>query len=368
MVLEATMIVIDNSEYMRNGDYMPTRFASQSDAVNVIFGRKTNANPENTVGLMTSGGKTPQVLVTPTTDIGKILQGLHGTQISGEPDLITSLQVAQLALKHRQNKNQRQRIIAFVGSPIKPKADEKSLVKLAKKLKKNNVAVDIVSFGSEEEIEDNDGTLRAFVDAVQSGENSHLVTVPAGANLLSDVIVSSAILAGESGVPGEFGGGEGSGGGAQNNFEFGVDPSLDPELAMALRMSLEEEQARVAAQNPAAAGAASSTLTSIPENTASGGAAAAATAVPNLMDQDDEDEELAQALLMSQQDQGGASKADDEDVDMDAADDEDEDGEGDDDDDGEEEEDEEEAIAKAIAMSMAEEEEKKRAEQQPPKK
>lgn len=58
------------------------------------------------------------------------------------------------------------------------------------------------------------------------------MTVPAGANLLSDVIVSSAILAGESGLPGEFGGGEGSGGGAQSNFEFGVDPSLDPELAM----------------------------------------------------------------------------------------------------------------------------------------
>ncbi|KAG9050885.1 hypothetical protein FS837_001539 [Tulasnella sp. UAMH 9824] len=350
---------------MRNGDYTPTRFASQSDAVNVIFGRKTNANPENTVGLMTSGGKTPQVLVTPTTDIGKILSGLHGTQVSGEADIITSLQVAQLALKHRQNKNQRQRIIAFVGSPIKPKADEKSLVKLAKKLKKNNVAVDIVSFGSEEEIDDNEGTLRAFVDAVQSGENSHLVTVPAGANLLSDAIVSSAILAGESGVPGEFGVGDAGGSGAQNNFEFGVDPSLDPELAMALRMSLEEEQARIAAQaaqNPAAAGAASSTLTSIPENAASG--AGAATAAPNLMDQDDEDAELAQALLMSQQDQGGEAKVDDEDVDMDAADDEDEDG---DEDDGEEEDDDEEAIAKAIAMSMAEEEQKK-AEQQPPKK
>ena len=97
----------------------------------------------------------PQVLVTPTTDIGKILGGLHTTHISEEADLATSLQVAQLALKHRQNKNQRQRIIAFVGSPLKPKADEKGLVKLAKKLKKNNVAVDIVSFG-DDEMEEND--------------------------------------------------------------------------------------------------------------------------------------------------------------------------------------------------------------------
>ena len=27
-------------------------------------------------------------------------------------------QIAQLALKHRQNKNQRQRIVIFIGSPI----------------------------------------------------------------------------------------------------------------------------------------------------------------------------------------------------------------------------------------------------------
>lgn len=36
----------------------------------------------------------------------------------------------------------------------------------------------------------------------------------------------------------------GAGGSGAGHFEFGVDPSMDPELAMALRMSLEEEQAR----------------------------------------------------------------------------------------------------------------------------
>jgi len=360
MVLEATMIIIDNSEYMRNGDYAPTRFGAQSDAVNVIFGRKTNANPENTVGLMTMAGKTPQVLVTPTTDIGKILTGLHTTQISYEADIATSLQVAQLALKHRQNKNQRQRIIAFVGSPLSSKTEEKALVKLAKKLKKNNVAVDIVSFG-EDEVEENESLLRAFVEAVQSGENSHLVSVPTGQHLLSDAIVQSPILAGEDGVPGGFGGGEpsGSGGGAGggDNYEFGVDPNLDPELALALRMSLEEERARVAASAPAAEGAASSTLPSIPEaTTAAAGTTAPASVAPgpvNLMDEDDQDEELAHAMLLSRTE--GASSADD-DVEM-----------GDDDDDdegdlGDEEMSEEDAIAQAIAMSMQDDEKEKEQE------
>jgi 26S proteasome regulatory subunit N10 len=39
-------------------------------------------------------------------------------RIEGDVNLATSVQIAQLALKHRQNKNQRQRIVIFVGSPI----------------------------------------------------------------------------------------------------------------------------------------------------------------------------------------------------------------------------------------------------------
>ena len=48
---------IDNSEYMRNGDYAPNRFDAQSDAVSVVFGQKTESNPENTAGVMTMAGK-----------------------------------------------------------------------------------------------------------------------------------------------------------------------------------------------------------------------------------------------------------------------------------------------------------------------
>jgi 26S proteasome regulatory subunit N10 len=39
------------------------------------------------------------------------------------------------------------RIVAFVGSPVEQ--EEKELVKLAKRLKKEKVNVDIVSFGEE---------------------------------------------------------------------------------------------------------------------------------------------------------------------------------------------------------------------------
>lgn len=57
MPLEATMMIVDNSEYMRNGDYQPSRFDAQSDAVNVVFQTKIDSNPENTVGVMSMAGK-----------------------------------------------------------------------------------------------------------------------------------------------------------------------------------------------------------------------------------------------------------------------------------------------------------------------
>lgn len=88
---------IDNSEWMRNGDYTPTRLVAQNEAVNLIFSSKTQANRENTVGLMTMAGKSPEVLVTLTSDVGKILTALHGVKISNKADFMTGIQIAQVS-------------------------------------------------------------------------------------------------------------------------------------------------------------------------------------------------------------------------------------------------------------------------------
>lgn len=70
------------------------------------------------VGVLTMAGKKPTILVTPTADLGKVLNSMASLQIEGETNFSASSQIAQLALKHRQNKNQRQRIVMFVGSPL----------------------------------------------------------------------------------------------------------------------------------------------------------------------------------------------------------------------------------------------------------
>ncbi|CEP16623.1 hypothetical protein [Parasitella parasitica] len=292
MVMEASMIVVDNSEWMRNGDYSPTRLVAQNEAVNLIFSSKTQSNPENTVGLMTAAGKGPEVLVTLSTDVGKILTALHAVKAGGQPNFLTSVQIASLALKHRQNRNQRQRIIVFVGSPLE--SDEKALVKLAKKLKKNNVAVDIINFGEEAE---NTSRLEAFINNVNNSDNSHLVTIPPGPHLLSDMLISTPIIAGEDGGAGNFGASSGG------DFEFGIDPSLDPELALALRISLEEEKAR---QEAEAAKNGTNTKQEGAESSSS------AMAIDTQQDHTDEDAELQAALAMSMNDTGAAPAQDED--------------------------------------------------------
>mmetsp|Transcript_32315 Transcript_32315/g.62124 ORF Transcript_32315/g.62124 Transcript_32315/m.62124 type:complete len:395 (+) Transcript_32315:215-1399(+) len=304
MVLEATMVCVDNSEWMRNGDLQPTRFEAQAEAINLLAGQKTNENPENTVGILTLAGKGPRVLVTPTSDLGKILGAMHDLGMEGETNICSGVQVAQLALKHRQNKNQRQRIVLFTGSPVG--ADQAAMVKIGKKLKKNNVAVDVVCFGDLDE--ENMAKLEAFLGAVNSNDNSHLLTVPLGA-ALADCLLTSAICMGEDGQPSAAAvAAAGTGGG--NDFEFGVDPNLDPELALALRVSMEEERAR---QEAAAKKAAEEGGDAAP--TASGAAdaqpepAAAAVAGPEVAM--DDDALLQQALALSMQEEAAATPATD---------------------------------------------------------
>lgn len=98
MPLQAVMIVVDNSESARNGDYQPSRIEAQSDAVNIIFDSITQSNPESSVGLMSMGGKGPEVLTTLTTERGKLLDGLYRTKkkVSGSSHLATGIQIASV--------------------------------------------------------------------------------------------------------------------------------------------------------------------------------------------------------------------------------------------------------------------------------
>jgi 26S proteasome regulatory subunit N10 len=219
----------------------------------MLCSAKIQSHPENTVGLLTTAGKSARILITATHDVGKVFTCMHEVKLEGAADIVAGIQKAQLALKHRLNTNQRQRVVVFVSSPIA--ADEETLVTLAKKLKKNSVAVDIVHVGDDTD-GSNSAKLDAFIAAVNSNDNSRILHVPAGGPVLADALMSSNIYAEREDGGGGEAGVSGAAGGATEGFEFGVDPAVDPELAMVLRISMEEERARQASSNPDAASAA----------------------------------------------------------------------------------------------------------------
>uniref|UniRef100_A0A2R9ALC2 VWFA domain-containing protein n=1 Tax=Pan paniscus TaxID=9597 RepID=A0A2R9ALC2_PANPA len=237
MVLESAMVCVDNSEYVRNGDFFPTQLQAQQGAVNIVCHSKPTtgrANPENNTALITLANDY-EVLTTLTPDTGRILSKLHTVQPKGKITFCTGIHMAHLALKRRRGKNHKTHIIAFVGSP-------KDLVKLAKFLKKEKVNVDMINLGEEEV---NTEKLTAFVNTLngKDGSGSHLVAVPPGPSL-ADALISSPILAGEGGAMLGLG---------ASDFEFGVDPSADPELASEQQQRQEEEPRRAAAASAAEA-------------------------------------------------------------------------------------------------------------------
>ncbi len=154
---------------MRNGDFNPTRMSAQQDATNLLCGRKTQSNPETTVAILTMAGSSPSVQVALTTDLGKLLSSLSQVKISGKINFSTSIKVAQLALKRRSSEqSSNKRIVAFIGSPLEETREE--LDKLGLRLKKNNIAVDVISFGEME----NSEKLESFINSVNNSDNRYV--------------------------------------------------------------------------------------------------------------------------------------------------------------------------------------------------
>ncbi|NWY19394.1 PSMD4 ATPase, partial [Aphelocoma coerulescens] len=178
-----------------------------------------------------------EVLTTLTPDTGRILSKLHTVQPKGKITFGTGIRVAHVTGQPMRGQTPSFcgiRALGQIPDPADPRESPHSqLVKLAKRLKKEKVNVDIINFGEEEA---NTEKLTAFITALngKDGSGSHLVTVPPGPSL-ADALISSPILAGEGGAMLGLG---------ASDFEFGVDPSADPELALALRVSMEEQRQR----------------------------------------------------------------------------------------------------------------------------
>jgi len=116
------------------------------------------------------------------------------------------------------------------------------------RLKKNNVALDVINFANP----DNIGRLQAIINSANSGNEDSTCTfldVPEGCSNITDVMITSPILQSDD-MGGGAVGGDAGGAGAGAGGIPGLDPNMDPELAEAIRLSLEEANAAQANNNP----------------------------------------------------------------------------------------------------------------------
>ena len=234
MVLEATILILDNSDWTRNGDYYPCRFQTQVEAANLIIENRCESNPENSLGIMTMAGKRVEMISTLTNDESRLLGSTTNLPINGECDITSALSIAILCLKHRINKNQKQRIILFIGSPVTAKKE--NLVQIGKKLKKYNVAVDIISFGN---VDENREPLNTLLNEVNNQNNSSILEVPIGSFIMDTLLASPIMGANDMGM--NVPGGE-AGVNPQGNQEPIGLSQFERDMNLALQMSLQEAQ------------------------------------------------------------------------------------------------------------------------------
>ena len=164
------------------------------------------------------------------------------------------------------------------------------MVLVAKKLKKNNVAIDVISYGN---VDENKDKLTQFITTVNNNENSHLMTVELG-YMIIDALFSSSILNGEEQ---EMGGGMvnlgGSGAQDQPNPSRGVALSqFEMDMEKAIQDSLMEEQKKLESQTK---------KTEEQNNTTKTGPEHDEEMNPLIINEDDmDDEEIAKRLSLEE--------------------------------------------------------------------
>lgn len=212
---------MDNSFYSRNGDVIPNRYQAQQDAISSLINFKTNENMETSVGLMTMSG-TCQVLTTPCNNTQLIYSQYSKIKIDDFNSFARSVQIAQLSMKNRINKQQHERIVVFIASEIKDK--EETLLKIARNLKRNNTTLNIINIRCQK----NQEILQKMIEVLEDEGESSLINYDDNNSLLVDFLKRTPLMGNVQGAA------------PQENNDY-----MDEELQMVLRISLEEEQKRL---------------------------------------------------------------------------------------------------------------------------
>ncbi|GKA45003.1 26S proteasome non-ATPase regulatory subunit 4 [Tanacetum coccineum] len=195
MEAESIMIVVDNSHYVpRDGDMFKTQFETSR----LYCRSKFKSNPKTRVGVATLGCGADLWPPSPDSDIEHFLtHRLEHIPWGGEFSILIGLQRSQLSFARVDPEEDiKRRMLVFVAGPCHGYLTE-YILKIGKRLKENNIALDVVSFPHQDQEFDalKTITLRSFVAAANNNKdnNSHFPRVPRHSSVRK-ILVRSNIL------------------------------------------------------------------------------------------------------------------------------------------------------------------------------
>ena len=214
---QAIIIFIDNSETSINGDFYPNRLDAQKIAaerlIQFFFRRSQNTQ----IGIGTLADESFGIVASLTTNDNKLERSIANIKRGGIMHLVHGIRCGFLALHHCDPEVRNKRMIVFIGSEH-DMTDLKISSQLSQHANKEDVAVDIVTFGDEV---NNKNILEDFISKIH--EKSNFVSAKSNSAILSDLVLSSPI------GPGDFSHQ------TDSNFED------DPDLALTIKLSMQQD-------------------------------------------------------------------------------------------------------------------------------
>jgi len=199
---------------------------AQQEAANEVMQLKFRTNPNNTVALISMGGAWPQMLVPLYRQRVTLQRQLYAMKPCGEVDPLTTLRIAKLVFKHSQGPRLTQRVMLFICSPVQHIKVAEHIHTVGEAMYRAHILLDIILLGTVEELARTYALFQPL--AARLGDKCQIMTVTGERSLTYAIMGQLESLIG---VIREL-----------EPAAVGNEGSEDPELMLAIQMSLQDMQ------------------------------------------------------------------------------------------------------------------------------
>lgn len=214
---QAVVILIDNSETTINGDFFPDRLDAQKIAAERLSHFIFSQSPKSQIAIGSLAKDSFGIIRSLTSNFYKIEDTIAKIERGGPAQLVNVIRSSFLTLHYRHDDIKIKRIVVFICSEH-DMTTELISSKLAQAANKEDVSIDIIAFGDDVNCTD---ILQEFTQKLHNP--SFYVESTLSSTILSDVVLSSPII-------------------TRNEEQPDANYENDPELALTLRLSMEQDE------------------------------------------------------------------------------------------------------------------------------